>query len=235
LVKYGAESPYSCLWIQVDKDVITAACLQYHTALHLFSKEKNIALDELINHIKTIAPSIICASSDFIRLLEPKLKIDGYIPEYGHVGKYVKTQIVSSNYTVMRATDDDVEAIANMLYEDDDIGASYTMVDLVKQIKERIQQGFVRSYIIKCGDEVVAHLGTGAELSNVCTISYVITSPKHRGKGLSTCLFQYACNELVKEGKDIFSVYYPENSRRLHHKMGFVDSCECGKLFLNKK
>ena len=131
------------------------------------------------------------------------------------------------------ANNDDIKEIAKLLYEDDDIGSSYTMEDLVKQIEERIESGFVRSYVIKEDNHVVAHLGTGAEVDKLCTISYVITNPEYRGRGLSSSLFSYACNQLNSEGKEIYSVYYPENSRRLHHKMGFVDCCDFGKLFRN--
>ena len=131
----------------------------------------------------------------------------------------------------MRADSNDIIEIAKLLYEDDDIGASYTMDDLVKQINERLSDNYVRSYVIKSDNHVVAHLGTGAEIHNICTISYVITSKDYRGRGLSSALFSFACKELSSEGKEIYSVYYPENSRRLHHKMGFIDYCEIGKLF----
>ena len=96
-----------------------------------------------------------------------------------------------------------------------------------------MKDGFTRSYVIRDNGKVVAHLGTGAEIDNLCTISYVITDPNYRGRGLSTSLFAYACNQLKSEGRDIYSVYYPEYSRRLHHKMGFVDCCAFGKLFRN--
>ena len=100
-------------------------------------------------------------------------------------------------------------------------------------MQDRLNEGYVRSYVLHKNNEVAAHVGTGAEIKNVCTIAYTITSPKYRGQGLAGRLYNYSCSRLKSEGKRIFSVYYPESARVFHHKMGFVDICECGKLFLN--
>lgn len=190
-------------------------------------------MQELAEFLLEKNPSIICASAELIKLLEPQLSSRGFISEFGHIGKFIHCKSSDTNCDIRLANKEDIKEIAKLLYEDDDIGASYTIEDLVKQIEERIGSGFVRSYVIKDGNHVVAHLGTGAEIDRLCTICYVITDPEYRGRGLSSSLFSYACNQLNSEGKEIFSVYYPENSRRLHHKMGFVDCCEFGKLYRN--
>lgn len=231
LVKYGCESEFVKVWKVIGDDGVTMVMLAYHSALHLYSIKLNFDLQEIIPFINEIKPSIICATKPLIEKIKDELSKHEYVAEYGHIGK--KTRIVppKDDYTVQIAALDDINQIAKLLYEDDDIGASYTFDDLVVQIRERLTQGFVRSFVITQNGKVVAHLGTGAETERLCTISYVITDPNYRGKGLSSSLFGYACRQLENEGKEIFSVYYPENSRRLHHKMGFEDYCEFGKLF----
>ena len=205
--------------------------LAYHSAMHVYSKQLNFDVKELTEFLIEKNPSIICASAELIKLLEPQMSSNGFISEYGYIGKFIHCVPSIVNCDIRLANKDDIIEIAKLLYNDDGIGSSYTMDDLVKQIEERVDSGFVRSYVIKQDNHVVAHLGTGAEIDKLCTISYVITDPKYRGRGLSSSLFSYACNQLILEGKEIFSVYYPENSRRLHHKMGFVDCCEFGKLY----
>lgn len=233
MVKYGCSSEYTRTWIQEKDGEITAVMLSYHSALHVYSKDLNFDIKELSKFILERNPSIICASAELIKLLEPMLCSSGFASEFGHIGKFVHCEPTQVDCNIRLADKGDISEIAKLLYEDDDIGASYTFDDLKKQIEERMQGGFVRSYIIKDNEKVVAHLGTGAEIENLCTISYVITDPNYRGRGLSSSLFSYACNQLKSEGRDIYSVYYPENSRRLHHKMGFVDCCKFGKLFRN--
>lgn len=231
LIKYGCDSDFANVWKVEDDNGINLVMLSYHSALHLYSRNRDFNSEEIANFIRDINPSIVCAEKPLILVLKPLLSTDGYVTELGYIGK--KTHSIKPNvsFPVEIAQEGDIEQIAKLLFEDDDIGASYSFEDLVSQIKERLSQGFVRSFVVKNKGEVIAHLGTGAEINKLCTISYVITDPKYRGKGLSSSLFCYACNQLESEGKEIFSVYYPENSRRLHHKMGFDDYCEFGKLF----
>ena len=231
--QYGCSSDYTKTWLQEDNGEITAVMLAYHSAMHVYSKQLNFDVQKLTSFLLEKNPSIICASAELIQLLELQMSSDGFISEFGHIGKFVYCEPSSVICDIRLANKEDIIEIAKLLYDDDDIGSSYTMDDLVNQIEERLESGFVRSYVIKEDDHVVAHLGTGAEIDKLCTISYVITNPEYRGRGLSSSLFSYACNQLNSEGKEIFSVYYPENSRRLHHKMGFVDCCEFGKLYRN--
>lgn len=233
MLQYGCSSEFTKTWLQKSDGDITAVILAYHSAIHVYSKQLNFDVQELTEFLLEKNPSIICASAEIVKLLEPRLSSNGFFPEIGHIGKFVYSKPITINNDIRLAKKEDIKDIAQLLYDDDDIGSSYTMDDLVKQIEERLEEGFVRSYVIKDGNHVVAHLGTGAEIDKLCTISYVITDPKYRGRGLSSSLFSYACKELNSEGKEIFSVYYPENSRRLHHKMGFVDCCEFGKLYRN--
>lgn len=231
--QYGCSSEYTKTWVQEDNGEITAVMLAYHSAMHVYSKKLNFEVQELTEFLLEKKPSIICASAELIKLLEPQMSFTGFISEFGHIGKYIHSEPSSASCDIRLANKEDIKEIAKLLYDDDDIGSSYTMDDLVKQIEERLESGFVRSYVIKDSNRVVAHLGTGAEVDKLCTVSYVITHPEYRGRGLSSSLFSYACNQLSLEGKEIFSVYYPENSRRLHHKMGFVDCCDFGKLYRN--
>lgn len=233
MLQYGCSSEYTKIWLQEDHGEITAVMLAYHSAMHVYSKQLNFDVQELTEFLIEKTPSIICASAELIKLLEPQMSSNGFISEFGHIGKFVHCEPSSASFDIRLANKEDIKEIAKLLYDDDDIGSSYTMQDLIKQIEERLESGFVRSYVIKDGNHVVAHLGTGAEVDKLCTICYVITEPKYRGRGLSSSLFSYACNKLSSEGKEIFSVYYPENSRRLHHKMGFVDCCDFGKLYRN--
>jgi len=231
LIKYGCESEYAEVWKVMDGSERNMVMLAYHSALHLYSRDLDFDEEEIANFIHEKNPSIICAYKPLIERLKPLLSADGYESEYGHIGKKMRMLQTEEGMPVELAQERDIEQIAQLLYADDDIGASYSFEDLLGQIRERLSQGYVRSFVIRKDDKVIAHLGTGAEIDRLCTINYVITAPEYRGKGLSTSLFYHACQELESEGKEIYSVYYPENSRRLHHKMGFEDYCEFGKLY----
>lgn len=231
--QFGTESNIVDVYIQKDNDSVTSISLKYHSALHIYSQKLDFDIDELVGHIRQICPSIICAERVCIEKLAPALSKDGYESEFGHIGKMVNFDPSDTDVEIKKACLDDIDSIAELLYSDDDIGASYSLNDLKQQIYERLSTGFVRSYVIKDGERVVCHAGTGAEVVGVSTFAYLVTDKDYRGKGFGTKITSYTCRELKKDGLEIFSVYYPENSRRLHHKLGFEDVCEFGKLYLN--
>ena len=90
----------------------------------------------------------------------------------------------------------------------------------------------MRCCVIKGGGEIVAHLGTGAEVGKVSIVTCVITDERYRRRGYAKMLYQAACHDLHQEGKDVYAVYYVPSAIQLHHSVGFVDCCEFGKLFL---
>lgn len=233
VIKYGCLSDTTRTWIQTRDGVITSVVLSYHTALHVFSRISDFDVTEICELVKEVKPTMVNAMAETIRKIEPELSKLGFRSEFGHIGEWMGSADRIEDDEVSIAKEKDIPEVARLLYEDENIGASYIFEDLLKQMQDRIKEGYVRSYVLHKNNEVAAHVGTGAEIKNVCTIAYSITSPKYRGQGLAGRLYNYSCSRLKSEGKRIFSVYYPESARVFHHKMGFVDICKCGKLYLN--
>ncbi len=233
VIKYGCLSDTTRTWIQTKDGVITSVVLSYHTALHVFSRISDFDVTEICELVKVVKPTMVNATAETIRKIEPELSKLGFMSEFGHIGEWMGSADRIEDDEVSIAKEKDIPEVARLLYEDENIGASYIFEDLLKQMQDRINEGYVRSYVLHKNNEVAAHVGTGAEIKNVCTIAYTITSPKYRGQGLAGRLYNYSCSRLKSEGKRIFSVYYPESARVFHHKMGFVDICKCGKLYLN--
>ena len=231
MIQYGCNSETTQTWIQSNGDRITSVALMYHTALHVYSRELDFDVYELVQFILDVNPTIICAYAELIKLLEPYLCSRGFVSEYGHIGILDHCEPATEATDICLANEEDINEIAQLLYEDEDIGASYAYEDLVRQMKERMESGFVRSYVVKDNGHVVAHLATGAEVGKVSTVCYGITAPGYRGRGYFRNLMAHLCVELGKEGKEVYSVYYMENAGRQHHKVGFLDFCEYGKLF----
>ncbi len=231
VIKYGCASDTTRTWMQIKDGKTLAVFLAYHTALHIYSKNNDFELQEICELVEKVNPSLVNATAETIKIIEPVLKEKGFQSEFGHISEWLGDDDVIEEDEVVMATENDIPEIARLLYEDKDIGASYFYEDLLMQIKDRLEQGYVRSYVIRKDQKPIAHVGTGAEMDGICTIAYTITSKDYRGKGLAGRLYKYACNKLRREGRRIFSVYYPESARLFHHKMGFVDVCEYGKLF----
>lgn len=232
IIKYGCSSDMTRTWIQLLHGEVSAVILAYHTAFHIFSKKNNYdprEIDDLVSYVK---PTIINGAADTIKKLEPYVSNNSYHLSIGHIGEWMgKTYEIDCS--VVEASCSDILEVARLLYENEDIGASYLFDDLLKQMQERLEQGFVHSYVVHRDQKVASHLGTGAEVDGVCTIAYGITAPQYRGQGIASILFKHVCSIMKKSGKRVFSVYYSDNARKFHQKVGFVDVCEFGKLYRN--
>lgn len=235
LEKYGLENKNVKVWVQRDVcSNISAVILQYYTGMHIFSKDYNYNTKELCYLINESNPSIICAEKKIIQDIFYEIKNDEYEIEFGWIRKLKKLHNYGRDGVIL-ATKEDFKKIAKLLYQDDDIGSSYNLDNLQKQMYERNKEGFVRNYVIKDGNEVICHAGTGAENKKVALLNYVITAPNYRKKGLAKKICSALCEDLIKSNKDVYLVNYSKESTDLYDKIGFEISCEWGKLFKNLK
>ena len=125
---------------------------------------------------------------------------------------------------------DDYVQITKLIYEDDDIGKSYNYEELAKQLEERNREGYARNIVIKQGDMVIAHACTNAELDTIAVVAELVVSHDFRRRGFASEIWRGICNQLLEEGKEVFSFYYSEESRMLHKKIGFSEVCEWAKV-----
>lgn len=231
--KYGLFNPNVSSWIQEEGGEITALLLMYHTGMHIYSRKKMFDTLEIVSLIRQQEPSIICAHEIIIRKLS-RILIE-YKMQIGYVARCFNNETYISPFPIRLAKPEDYEQMAKMLISDDDIGASYSLDNMIKQIDERIKDGYSRSYCMFDGDKLIAQASTGAEESGVATIAYVMTDLKYRGLGLAKTIICYLANVLMNEGFDVFLIYYSKNAGRLYLNHGFKVECKYGKLYKNVK
>lgn len=236
-LKFGLSCDYVTTWIQRCENRVTSIVLKYKTGLHIFSKENNFDVDELCSLIISLKPDMICSSKDTIDFIDSKLKCKSYLQETGYVGMFTSNgeKELESLDNIFDATKADFPQIIDLLYQDEGIGASYEKGELSQQMYERNMQGFSRNCVIKDGEQVISHICTGAENEDIAVVSGVVTAFSCRGRGLASSLIRVFCKRLREEGKKVYSIYYTSAAQKTHHKAGFVDVCEYGKLFLKKK
>lgn len=234
--KYKCTNPNVITWIQKENDNITAIILLYYTGMHVFSQKHDYNILEIIDLIKEYKPTMICGEKVTISDIFKNLENDKYQIETGWVRGLSDIKNANDD-CIQKANEDDFAQIAKLLYNDDDLGCSYKLDELRKQMIERNKEGYVRNYIIKDvnTNKVISHAGTGAENSKVAMLSYVITDPDYRGNGYAKRLCGKVCEDLIKEGKEVFLINYSTESTALYDKIGFTERCEWGKIFLNLK
>lgn len=234
LLKYGCEDENVKVWLQKNNNNITSVILKYYSGMHVFSKKNDFDVEEIVRLINDEKPSMVCGEKRIIEGIYNSIKTKEYKIETGFVREL--KQIKYEDYSnVKSAEKEDFYDIAKLIYEDEDLGSSYKLEELEKQMYERNIQKYTRNYVIHEDGKVVAHAATGAENDKIAMLAYVITDPNHRGKGLAIKVCSKVCSELKQEGKQIFLINYSNESTKLYDKLGFEPKCEWGKLFLDLK
>lgn len=232
-MKYGDEVPFVKLYLQTKDNKITALVLQYHQGVHVYSRDGDLNLQELVQLLKKLSPSMICATDIIIQRLAAELP--DYIPEYGFIGEVKKVALHQENMAVIEPTDKQLKDVAQMMCADEGLGGSYQVEELTNQLVERRSSSFGRNYILCQNGKIVCHAATGAELPTIAVTNAVITLPEYRGRGLATQVLGTLCAQLLKEGKRVFSVYYVPSAKKMHEKVGFEICNGWGKLTKKKE
>lgn len=226
-MKYGLNNENLKFWVDFEDDEIKCVVLKYYSGMHVFSKNGDCDFDEVAKLIGDEEPSVVCAEKYLIEELSGR--VSDYKAEYGWI------RVLSKHYDcedsiAERASPDDLADIVNLIL-DDHMGEFHEFDELIAQFREREDDDFGRSYVIKDGDRISSSASTTAEVDGVAVLSYVITVPEYRGKGLATKVCAKLCNDMIDDGKKVYLVNYTEESVRLYDKLGFEVSCEIGKLY----
>lgn len=170
---------------------------------------------------------MICGMKTTIQMI--KEHMDGYELEVGYVGtiKKLKDTAISN---CRLATREDLENVARFLSTDDALGKPYGFDLLYKQLLERFNQQYGRTFIMEKDGQIIATASTYAEASKCAVVSGVLVHEDYRGKGLSRIILSALCQNLLENGFDIFSYYYIEQAIRMHKSVGFEDIGQWAKL-----
>lgn len=204
--RYGVNEVFLKTWISTDdRNEVNAVVIKYHTGMHVFSKESNCNICEIAELLAKEEANMICGTKNLIEMLEPFFENNQ--SAYGHV-KLATDFKEKKGHGIERATLVDVRGMSKMLCRDYGIGASYTVEEMEKQMKERLADGYGRNYIMRDRGWIIGQVGTGTEMNAVAVVSYVIVDEACRGKGLATKLLYKLCGDLALENKKCFLVCY---------------------------
>lgn len=229
ICKFGIGTPEISVWMQKRSGEIVSLMMQYHNGFHIYSRNDNCIVDEIVDLISTQTPTMICGTKKIIECLAARLP--EYAVEYGEVSRLEADVANGSNDDVRLARDVDFGQVGRMLKDDDDYGAAFTCEELENQFRSRQETGLSRSYVLRKNDDVLAHVATGAESCDTATISGVIVNRMYRRKGFALKVLSAICSDLQKEGKAVYSIYYVPQSASLHRKVGFVKYCDWARLY----
>ena len=226
--KYGVSNPNVDFWIQEKNNTIVSLILKYYDGMHIYSKDDNADVMELVYLIKKEKPLSIFSSCNLIK------SIGDFIKNYNmSVGTIRELSNINCDYDFDDVVKDlsmtDYEKLSSLILNDS-IGFEYTKDKLIGQFIERRKEKYGRNYIIKDKDRVIAHAGTGAENSKVAIMNFVITDSSYRSKGYGFKIICNLCSDLLEEGKKVYLINYTDISTALYSKVGFKEVYKIGRL-----
>ena len=214
---------------------MTAVMLKYYSCLHVYSRDGLFDADEIGSFFVHNNFTMLYSTAETGRRLFSALPSsiakratisNGWVAQIKSVDRDSKGLSIS-------AQAEDFTQIVKLIYEDEDIGKSYNYDDLARQLVERNKEGYARNIVIKHDDLVIAHICTNAEFGKVSVIAELLVREEYRGKGYASEIMRCICGDLLSEGKEVYSFYFSEESRRLHKHIGFFEICEWSKIVFN--
>jgi len=232
LNKYGTDAETVDVFMQKEKEDIQAVLLRYYSCLHIYSKDNVFDAEELGTFIEQNCFSMLYCTLEtgeqILKGLSESFKEKASVSN-GWVAQIKKIDQKPQGI-VIPAEADDFEQIAELIFNDEDIGRSYDFDELALQLKERREQGYARNLVIKEQDLVIAHACTNAETDRIAIVAELIVQKEYQRKGYASEIWRELCHELLEEGKEVYSFYYSDESRNLHQKIGFFEVCKWSKI-----
>lgn len=239
--KYGFKDQNLKVWYDKDADGIRAIVMKYHNNFQIYSSRAFDKVEEIVALINEYKPYGVAGRTELIASLEKEFS-DRYNVEYGVIyrGKDIKREKIlraleECEVKIELASEDDAEAIAKLICMDDELGSVYTVESFAEELRERIHTGMGRSYIIRDGEEIVAHNATYAEGDMFVVISGLMVHPDYRDTDYAYWIDLKSSLEFQEEGKDRYFFALDKKIIRWHKNIKTPIATEYGKLSLKEK
>jgi hypothetical protein len=202
--------------------------MRYYDSFQIYSAYDDWAVEETLLLTEKCLPTAISGPANMIRELHNNVD-HMFEAQYGVI-------VLDNNYRELKlfsriepATADDAKEIAVLMYSDKVFSTGYCIDVLTKQIYDRLNSGFGRSFIIRDNGRIVAHIGTFAEIDDIAVVSGLIVDEKYKKSFYGITLYEYIKKVLRAEGFNIYGMRFTENML-LNAKASDLPLCDIGKL-----
>lgn len=201
LEKYGLGNENVDTWYYDDNDNIQCIFLRYFDCLHIYAKDLNDNIKDLIlNVINEIKPHTIITIDKVGLYLKDK-----FIKEYKTILSYVldETNVLTSGigYKVELAERDDLVEIADLFLQSEHYKRLYNKDVLLKQFEQRYDDKFGRFFKVCDNGKIVGSLSTYGENDKFAIVSGMIVDLNYKKPGVAVSLGRYVSKVLRDENK----------------------------------
>ena len=221
LVEYGLDNENFNVWIQLkNENEICCVISEYYGGFQIYSKNYDLIADELTDFIKEKDCQGVSGCKQSIDKIENAFS--DYHKTTGIIGKLTELKY-PPNPDAYSAQLEEMKEIAKIISQNNNLAKHHTYESLLKQFCERKKDKFGRNFILrdKTNNQIICHAATYAEIPEIGVIGGVLTTPKYQGKGFSKGTLSAICQELLSEGKEVFSRFSIPPAIKMHFGVGF--------------
>ncbi len=206
------------VWVQESGDKFEAVLMRYYESFRIYCKGTETDFDEAVSIMKAYEPKMIAGQEDVIEKLEQVMG-GRYKAEYGGIYEIDSRKRLRNRFEVELASENDAVDIADLIAADEGLGGHYSLENLEKQIRSRIEAGTGRSYIIRENGRVAAHTATYAEADRCAVVSGTIIHPDFRDRGYYPVISSYMAAKLNEENKTAYTFAVEPRMIEYHDRM----------------
>ena len=229
IVKYGVEHSDIKLWYSETNKEINGVVMKYYDSFQLFFVDVEQDKQEICRILEENPVKTISGNEELIKAIE-KYFSDTYVANYGIVVKETKYKKLPGFDKVEPASISDCEAIAHLMCQDEEFGNNYEETELARQLKDRMQTGMGKSFILRENGEIVGHVATFAEVDDLVVQSGLIVSKKCKNPFSGLILHEYMKSVSLDAGKTVFAFRIKEEMQKYEKSPGTIICGNYGKL-----
>lgn len=229
IVKYGVEHPDIKLWYSETNKGINSVLMKYYDSFQIYSLDVERDKKEICHILEDNPVKTISGNEEVIRTIE-KCFLEAYVVNYGIVVKETKYKKLPGFDKVEPALISDCEAIAQLMCQDEEFGNNYEENELARQLKDRMQTGMGKSFVLRENGEIVGHVATFAEADDLVVQSGLIVSKKAKNPFSGLVLHEYMKGVSLENGKSVYAFRIKEEMKKYEKSPGTVICGHYGKL-----
>ncbi len=232
LLTVGVDSEQVSAWKVLNGDEYVGIVYKYYNTLQLFFVPNAQLPDDFYEFLKDNNFVMMTGRDDIIHHLREKLPM--YSDSYGVI--MTKTDDTEVDHDDVQVADvSQMTEIAVLICSDEGIGSHYEISSFADQLKKRLLYEHCRNYVICENKEIVCHMATYAETSDLAILGGLITKKECRGKGYGKSLLDHLSNALIRENKrPLLYCYFPKTIQ-WYKQQNWKEISRCGKLELIQK
>lgn len=203
ILLYGIDDPNMTVWYSQKDGNINLVLMQYFEGGHIYSREDDFQVEELVEKLREINPKRMSSKESIIRMIRPYME-DSYDVKFGGIFRLKNYRELKSPVEIEKAQLKDVEAIADLMIAHEPYKYTYTKKDMEDELRDRIEKGIGRSYIIRDKDRVVAHDAVTLETPTYAVEGLALVHDDFKKTLYGAFVDSYMINDLGREGKKLY-------------------------------